>query len=460
MNIVGKFVDLPGFAAHVSGLTFSAWRPLFVVVHNTSEPDLATYAGWREHPERHGNWTPEQWGRNLASYYGGLGWGSGPHAFVCPDGVLLFSPLNAPGTHSPSWNGISLGIETVGEFEREQFDGSPSQANLVAVLAVLHAKLGLDPYTIRFHKEDVRTTHRSCPGRNMVKPQLIEAVVGLMAEHNPGDHHEVPAAAHIAPAEAAPQAPPAAEPPPAPLALDAEIAELAKHSAIASYHWHDRGEAPAAYVEGMALAYAQTYRRLLAGHPAAIEMAKANTQDDSHDALAWYDSRFAALGMSNDVAGADTLRHLFVLMLGVGMRESSGQHCCGRDRSASNTSADTAEAGLFQTSYNAHACSPLFDQVMDEFAAGKAEGYLAVFSHNVSCSAADWANYGSGRGYAFQELCKKQPAFAAESAGITLRNLRRHYGTVNRKEAEVRKEADDLFLAVQRLVDQRGRATS
>ena len=31
-----------------------------------------------------------------------------------------------------------------------------------------------------------------------------------------------------------------------------------------------------------------------------------------------------------------------------GMRESSGQHCCGRDISADNVTADTAEAGLFK----------------------------------------------------------------------------------------------------------------
>ena len=39
--------------------------------------------------------------------------------------------------------------------------------------------------------------------------------------------------------------------------------------------------------------------------------------------------------------------------LGLGMRESSGQYCCGRDTSEDNTTADTAEAGLFQMSWNA-----------------------------------------------------------------------------------------------------------
>lgn len=239
-------------------------------------------------------------------------------------------------------------------------------------------------------------------------------------------------------------------------ASDDAILEIASKSAILGYHWHNRGVAPPAYIRGMALAFAQTYRRFKAGHPGAVEMAKANTHNDTRDALAWYNSNFRALGMSNDTAGADTLRHLWVLMLGVGMRESSGQHCCGRDRSARNTSADTAEAGLFQTSYNAHTCHPSFDHVMDDFLTGEAEGYLPIFSVGVHCSTGDWANSGSGRGAVFQKLCKEQPAFAAESAAITLRNLRKHYGTVNRKEAEVRKEADDLFRAVQAHVDAEG----
>jgi hypothetical protein len=51
--------------------------------------------------------------------------------------------------------------------------------------------------------------------------------------------------------------------------------------------------------------------------------------------------------MANDRDGPETLRPLFALMLGHGMRESSGRYCEGRDRSAENVASDTAEAGLF-----------------------------------------------------------------------------------------------------------------
>jgi len=63
--------------------------------------------------------------------------------------------------------------------------------------------------------------------------------------------------------------------------------------------------------------------------------------------------------MDNSRGGVDVLRHLFVLLTGLGMRESSGHYGEGRDASATNTSAYTAEAGLFQVSYNSHHASLL-----------------------------------------------------------------------------------------------------
>src|SRR5690242_13230819 len=78
-----------------------------------------------------------------------------------------------------------------------------------------------------------------------------------------------------------------------------QITQIAAASAIASYSWKDRGPAPASYIKGMALVYARVYCKLKAGETAAVEMAKANTGDGDHDALAWYSDIFAAAGMDN-----------------------------------------------------------------------------------------------------------------------------------------------------------------
>lgn len=213
MNIVGKFVDVSGFSTHVAALQFTGWKPSFIVVHNTSSPSLANYAEWRANPEKHGHWIPEQWLQNLRGYYSDLGWNSGPHAFVTPDGIGLFTPFTQHGTHSPAWNSITWGVETVGEFETESFDNGVRD-NLISVLGILHARIGLNPADykfgvrgIHFHKEDPVTTHKTCPGKHMVKTDLVAAVVAYMQNDHPGDHAEVPLAIHTEPAKFVPNDP-------------------------------------------------------------------------------------------------------------------------------------------------------------------------------------------------------------------------------------------------------------
>jgi hypothetical protein len=236
-----------------------------------------------------------------------------------------------------------------------------------------------------------------------------------------------------------------------PATLD-QIVQMAARSAIARFHWKQRGVAPAGYIKGMALVYARVYCKLKVGDAAASEMAKANTGDDAHDALAWYSAIFAAAGMRNAAAGADTLRHVFVLLTGLGMRESSGRYCEGRDRSASNTTAETAEAGLFQTSFNARTASPLLPTLFTQYSANPS-GFVEVFKEGVRCSLRDLENFGDGPGMEFQRLSKACPAFAAEFAAVGLRCLRKHWGPINRREAEVRPECDDMLSKVQATVD-------
>jgi len=232
--------------------------------------------------------------------------------------------------------------------------------------------------------------------------------------------------------------------------------QIAASSAIATYSWRDRGRAPAGYTKGFALSFANTYRQLLMDYPPAVETAKARTTN-SKDVLQVYASQFAALGMDNAMSGPNTLRHLWALMMGLGMRESSGRHCEGRDMSASNVTSDTAEAGLYQTSYNARSCSSNFGVLYDAYNAGKGtdnpQGFLTAFQEGVSCSSSSWQNYGSGAGANFQDMCKKQPSFAAATCAVVLRSLCNHYGPINRGEAELRREADAMLEGVQSYID-------
>jgi len=258
---------------------------------------------------------------------------------------------------------------------------------------------------------------------------------------------------------AEPLPPPPGLPPLLSNAAQSDIEDIAATSVIADYSWDDRGRAPIGYTTGVALAFANTYRQWQMGYPPAVDMAKANSHDADHDVLSWEAGRFNAVGMSNEEDGADTLRHLWVYILGLGMRESSGEHCCGRDESVPvgyyGPPSDTTEAGAWQTSWDARGCSEHFVTLFDAFSrgGGNPQGFLDAFEEGVSCSSSQWECYGSGDGFQHQEMSKYQPAYAAEVCAITLRHLKGHYGPVGRREVEIMKAADTMLREVQEYID-------
>lgn len=227
------------------------------------------------------------------------------------------------------------------------------------------------------------------------------------------------------------------------------VADLVAASALQDVNWKNRGIAPPGYLHGMALAFREALRRYRAGDPAALAMAQ-KVGSVTGDAMLWLDM-FRELGMRNDKDGEATLRHLFVLLIGLGMRESSGRYCEGRDRSAGNTTAETAEAGLFQASWDLRRGVPrnLLQNLLAEYASTSAMGLRAEFARGVQCTARDLEVYGTGEGATFQRLCKEKPLFAVMCAAVGLRYVRSHWGPVNRREVELRKEADDLLQQIQ-----------
>jgi hypothetical protein len=176
-GIVGRGFRPQEFRDYVGTLSFSDWRPQFVVLHNTSEPRLSQ---WHSTPG-------EQRMRNLEDYYKGQGWSAGPHLFIADDLIWVFTRLTTSGVHTPSWNAISWGVEMVGEYEEEPFDPAVKE-NTVDALSILHAWRGIDPQTLRFHKEDPKTTHKECPGKNVNKADMLKCVTERMAAGQEGEH--------------------------------------------------------------------------------------------------------------------------------------------------------------------------------------------------------------------------------------------------------------------------------
>jgi hypothetical protein len=233
----------------------------------------------------------------------------------------------------------------------------------------------------------------------------------------------------------------------------AAIARIAAQSAIIRYSWQDRGVAPGGYIKGMALVYARVYLKLKAGDAAALDMAKANTGDANHDALAYYADIFDGAGMSNSVSGAVTLRHLFVLLIGLGMRESGGRYCTGADISTVGVGAEQADAGLFGTAYSSTNASPLMTGVFKYYSANPPpKGFADVFGEGLICRAEDFQAIGTGVGEQYQWLSKESPAFAAEFAAVGLRHGRTHWGPISTRAAQVVPECDAMLSQVQAFV--------
>jgi N-acetylmuramoyl-L-alanine amidase len=461
-NFDGKPYTRTELAAHINGCDFSSWKhkdgsrgkPAFITLHNTSSPTIQLWLSWSSSKR-------QQYILNMQPYYEKMGWRGGPHFFVPPaDDICAFgfNDLMAAGTHASCFNNASIGIEMVGEFDREAFDSGPGAQvadNAIYLMALLHNKIGITPAPyaynhrgLHFHIE-CRADNHDCPGHFVDKSDVVGRVTAKMAElaapvpqvalafgaENLRPETAVPTTSTVLPQEAVDR-----------------ICNLAASSDLAFYKWKNRGRAPLGYIKGMAVVFGAVHSKWKAGDHAAAAMAAASISANSADALSWYHARFEVAGMSNDVPGRDTLRHLFVLLIGLGMRESSGRYCEGRDTSADNTTADTAEAGLFQMSWNAHSASPLIRQLFDSYS-NNPDGFLSIFQEGVSCSHGDFANYGDGDGAAFQQLCKSCPAFAAESAAVGLRVLRSHWGPIKSRAAEIREEADTLLQQVQSMVD-------
>jgi len=180
-GIVGESFSPEGFDAYCHSLKWEAWRPSFVVLHNTGSPSLA---------QRPAGLTRQHLAKLEAYYRDKQRWKAGPHLFIDDKQIWVFTPLTISGTHSPSWNKLALGVEMLGDFASEPFSdgrGLAVRKNTVAALATLHAVLGIDAQTMRLHKEDPLTTHK-CPGSNVLKNEVVQETAGLIVSRHAGEH--------------------------------------------------------------------------------------------------------------------------------------------------------------------------------------------------------------------------------------------------------------------------------
>lgn len=230
------------------------------------------------------------------------------------------------------------------------------------------------------------------------------------------------------------------------------ILSIVKNSDCAKYQWKDRGRAPLGYLQGVALTFARCVCQF--DSPYVGLMSQKKIPNDRTDALYWYDSNFKKLGMNNDTNSIETLRHNFALLIGLGMRESSGNYSCGRDMSADFSSADSAEAGLFQASYGSRRSSPEFDKLFNNFVPSIANDYFKIGIIPTASNMRNWGPVGSA-GYRWQAATKVNPEFATMWAAMLIRlsgGKKGEFGPLRTKACELRPEVDAMLLAVQKSI--------
>lgn len=166
------------FREYVKSLALAdaAWKPQFVVLHNTGTPNLL---------QRPAGFTSQHMSNFDTFYRDQQHWSAGPHLFIDDIRIWAYTPLTHPGVHSPSWNAVSWGVEMLGDYDTDVFKygrGANVRANAADAIATLMTARGwpADVAHLRLHHEDPLTTHHDCPGANVAKPDMLSAIAASM----------------------------------------------------------------------------------------------------------------------------------------------------------------------------------------------------------------------------------------------------------------------------------------
>ena len=164
--VVGRPILADGIDAYVRSADPRWVRG--ITIHHTAAPSLAQRPSGFLETHMH----------NFRSYYRGLGWSSGPHFFIDEDQAWAFSPIAKPGIHAKSFNRTHIGIEMLGDYDREDpWSGRGLQVLTMtaAIVAELLRSLNLDLSAVNFHREDPKSD-KTCPGRRIEKAKFLQII--------------------------------------------------------------------------------------------------------------------------------------------------------------------------------------------------------------------------------------------------------------------------------------------
>jgi hypothetical protein len=151
-----------------------AWRG--VCIHHTSAPSLAMRP----------NGLTDQHIINIRDHYRDKKrWSSGPHLFIDDFRIMGMCPLTERGVHAEGFNRSYIGVEMLGDYDNESVVSGRGAVVIrrtqeVAAMLLLAMSKEVTNETLKFHRDDVKNTKKSCPGTRVDKQDFMEGVRHFM----------------------------------------------------------------------------------------------------------------------------------------------------------------------------------------------------------------------------------------------------------------------------------------
>lgn len=184
----GRVWTVESLASYLAEIKKPDWCDS-VTLHHTGAPSLA---------QRPVGLTAQHL-RNIEHFYRVTkGWSSAPHLFVDEDQLWGMCDFRKKGVHAVSFNGRSVGIEVLGNYDVEDARSGRGLAcwrNAAAATKVVLDWLGKSagPRTVFFHRDDP-TTSKSCPGTRVEKPWVL-SLIGQPVRPEPAEPRPTPSVA-------------------------------------------------------------------------------------------------------------------------------------------------------------------------------------------------------------------------------------------------------------------------
>ncbi|MDD4062370.1 MAG: peptidoglycan recognition family protein [Candidatus Pacebacteria bacterium] len=156
MKIINQLLNKKDFIDYLESKHFSRGVDK-IILHHTSDSIES--------------WNGESSILDYKKTYESKGWKSGPHLFIAPEGIYLFTDMNIQGVHANDGNKNSIGIEMVGNYDIF-FPSGCIWENTELVLTSLLKKFNLEIKDIHFHRR--YNAKKSCPGKAVTKKKIRE----------------------------------------------------------------------------------------------------------------------------------------------------------------------------------------------------------------------------------------------------------------------------------------------